>query len=940
MFPTIARAAILPIKLLFGFDVFISYSRHDGAEYAENLERELAKILSPRMDIQETKPGITIPFSLRMGITMSKVLVLVTTRAAAESTHIESEVLTFLEWSNGPIILVELSYPVDRARYRRHVPGLPVLVENEEAGRSPTHPSTRVIQRVVNNVGYWRRSRRQLLVSAALAVILIVLVSLNYRASLSLSVATKEVDRQRGLAIEQQKAAETARAQEKVATQEAARQSGLAAAAAKATEEVEQQRARQQTIAAWEAAARQATRDLEGHIDDDRSALLAVQAMLLHHRTPEQPRYAVEEALQKAVHSAGFAHVLRGHLGLVRRVAFSRDGAWVVSGSDDKTIRVWNLRRPTLKPVVLAASGIVFSISVDSHGRFAAATGDNAIKIWDLRDAGRPPRVLRTPCRVLSVAFSSDGRRIASSCPESTDLWDLTGPVEVSRKLTDVGAFCTAISNDGHLAAAGSVDNVVRVFDLDKPAAPPRMLKGHQDSIWSVDFTREGDRIASASSDRTIRIWDVKLFGMPMQVLSGSPGAVSAVAFGPDNQHLASASEERSVRLWDLAYPEAPPKVLSADGGTLASVAFAPDGSQVAAAGDDGAIRLWQLHSTNPVTEFRMPHVPDAVPKGQQLPDEVAFAPDGNWVASGSTTVYLWKLGHPTQAVSLPGVDSPRELVFSWDSTLLASPNLNHDARIWDVRRPTKPPIILSSGSRAFYSAALSTSRSNRIVTGDVTSVRVWDVRKGVAIGAKLDGQQGQAWSVALSPDGNQAASASQDGIVRVWNLRQSQPRPTLFSGHSDLVSFLRFAPDGVHLASTSNDGTIRVWDATRPKASPQILRGIVHGVRSLAFAPTSDRIAFSQDETVRIWDQRRPYALPHVLAGHQSPVRTVAFSPDGNQVYSSSGDGVVRIWPLWSAAATYLCSRVWRNLSLEEWRTYIGPNIPYERTCPNLPPG
>jgi hypothetical protein len=63
-----------------------------------------------------------------------------------------------------------------------------------------------------------------------------------------------------------------------------------------------------------------------------------------------------------------------------------------------------------------------------------------------------------------------------------------------------------------------------------------------------------------------------------------------------------------------------------------------------------------------------------------------------------------------------------------------------------------------------------------------------------------------------------------------------------------------------------------------------------------------------------------------------------VAFSPDGEHL-AAAGVGIV-VWPLWKAAADYLCTRVWRNLSMDEWNFYIGEGIPYERTCPNLPPG
>lgn len=111
--------------------------------------------------------------------------------------------------------------------------------------------------------------------------------------------------------------------------------------------------------------------------------------------------------------------------------------------------------------------------------------------------------------------------------------------------------------------------------------------------------------------------------------------------------------------------------------------------------------------------------------------------------------------------------------------------------------------------------------------------------------------------------------------------------------------------------------------------------------VYSVAFAPDGNCLASaSGDKTVRVWDLRQPNAPPQVLSGHQGSVLSVAIAPDGNRLASGSADGTIRIWPLRSAAADYLCTCVWRNLSMDEWKFYIGEGIPYERTCPGLPPG
>jgi AAA-like domain/WD domain, G-beta repeat len=117
------------------------------------------------------------------------------------------------------------------------------------------------------------------------------------------------------------------------------------------------------------------------------------------------------------------------------------------------------------------------------------------------------------------------------------------------------------------------------------------------------------------------------------------------------------------------------------------------------------------------------------------------------------------------------------------------------------------------------------------------------------------------------------------------------------------------------------------------------VLRGHEDWVWSVAFSADGQSLASgSKDKTVRLWALRQPTAAPTVLRGHEDEVRSVAFSADGQSLASGSSDQTILIWiARTETLAGKICQQVWRNLTLAEWRQFVGEDLPYERTCPTL---
>ena len=286
----------------------------------------------------------------------------------------------------------------------------------------------------------------------------------------------------------------------------------------------------------------------------------------------------------------------RGHTGLVSSVAFAPDSQTVVSGSYDKTVRLWGVR-----------SGLE--------------------KRWMLGHEGA----------VMGVAFAPDGRAVLSgSVDKSLRLWE----AETRRELQFFGADCVvrcvALAPNGNLALSGSVEGRVQLWDV----ATGRELKRFSFGgfINSVAFSPEGQRIVAANADGDVALFDVRTGRqlLSVRVERGGKGQMVetvAFAFGGDSVLAASPN---SLLLWTAATGRELRRIDVGVSGINAAC-FTPGAADVLTGHTDGSLRLWNLMTQRESHVFR----------GHEAEvKSVAVSPNGQFAASGSAdkSVRLWRL--------------------------------------------------------------------------------------------------------------------------------------------------------------------------------------------------------------------------------------------------------------------------------------------------------
>ncbi|MBD2459528.1 AAA-like domain-containing protein [Oscillatoria sp. FACHB-1407] len=551
---------------------------------------------------------------------------------------------------------------------------------------------------------------------------------------------------------------------------------------------------------------------------------------------PPELRQTVELALRQSAYRVTESNRLLGHQSEVNGVDFSPDGELIVSGSTDKTVKLWQQDGALLKTLV---------------GHTAA--------VW-------------------TTMFSSDGELIASSSEDQTiKLWRRDGTLLKTLTGHTSTVWYTDFSPDGQLLASASADGTIKLWSRDGQLL--RTLDGHTEGVNTVVFSSDGKQLMSAGNDSTIRIWGVD--GTLLKTIEDPDQVVGMAIFSPDNQQIISVADNGTLKFW------------SRDGALLKSIdahpegawsaEFSPDGRWLVTSGNDQTIKLWNRDGV--LLKTLVGHT--------QGIWSAVFSPDGQTIISCSWdhTIRTWQLNSPMLTTLRDHDDGVRGVGVSPDGQLIASASFDNTIKLW---RPdgslvntlqghtgTVNTVAFSSGNPAIASAA------------DDATVRLWSQDGRLLF--TFDQHESEVQAVAFSPDGQLLASGGWDNDVKLWKSDGTLLKT--LKGHTTTIWFIAFSPDGQFFASASGDSTVKLW--RRDGSLVATLQGHTSTVSSVAFSPDSQLLASaSNDGTLKLW--RRDGSLTQTIVGQQNePLLAVAFSSDGRVIASGSENGLVQLWHL-----------------------------------------
>jgi len=560
---------------------------------------------------------------------------------------------------------------------------------------------------------------------------------------------------------------------------------------------------------------------------------------------------------------------LQGHSLLVRSVDISSDNSMIASGSDDGTVRIWNLKGRK-DSVFQGHKHPVYCVAFAPDSRRIASAGDDGTtRIWDI-ESGSCVHTLNTAYAIeiavvneLTVSWSPCGRQIATGATLSRELllWDAeTG--ELERTLEAEGQDMIVYSRQGKLLALGRCAELLdlasdiegnksviirsmaqftkAVFSEDEQTIVLACVdgsiqlwdgvsgsyitgfNGHSNVIVAVALLDDLE-LVSVSRDGTIRFWQLdnelgqkeNYFGPPSPYTRGHGLDARSLVYSPSGDYLLSAGDERWVLLWDTGSGVCR-GFLELDRGPK-NMAISPNGRQLAVAG-----RIYQLsHNEGVKEDNRFGSDTEGAKKYAASTNRARlaeFSPCGRWMASGNDKgiVRLRNMQSNEDARLLEGHQGGIvQMRFSPNGCQLVSLCRSGAIVLWDTECAEQTEVLGVTGSTASYSPC-----GNMLAISDGISIHLWKMQEKVDT-VLLTELKGLVNCIAWSPCGDWIAVGDKDRAVRLWriSIKGSEPvgsNEIIIRDIPSPVMCLVWNPtDPLEFAVGCHNGSIFIWKIT-----------------------------------------------------------------------------------------------------------------------------
>lgn len=635
--------------------------------------------------------------------------------------------------------------------------------------------------------------------------------------------------------------------------------------------------------------------------------------------------------------------VQTGHTDNINALEFSPDGRFFITGSQDKTLKIWDLRTGVEIRTFSGHSAKINSIAIhpDNTNFYSVSgfIGGAEIKIWDVYTGEEIKSIDPKEAYVFvirDVAVDPSGSTIAiADDKKNVKLLDSKRGRLIKELETDLDIRTVVFNHQGNLIAAGGGDAKKMVpgksrmiyfwntpnYNLQKKLTAPN------NSIKKIIFSNDDQLMACLSIsesgggayDNQISVFDLKTDRIIYNI-TDTGWEIEDFAFSPDGKYIAYPQSKFDTTIRISAYNllqdyavksnlEDKDKIyiynvlnqslhdtIETDEFRIYSIGFSPDNKILIANGEK--INSWATANWSPLKIFNPTEVIENVIHGP-----------------GETSITTVKYDNKVKSYVLNQMDlSTLKYKYFFDTLN----NLIYDAaenqyiqsrysrisiRAADDYREGKILFDSIPGWRKIDQLLLDHNHKNVICANRDTNMIFVGSLKDPGIKYYLSGHRQPVNTICLNPEEKILASGSDDRKIFLWDLDKME-KINQFAGHNDNIGALAFNPSGTVLSSGSEDGYIKLWDIQQGKQITT-LTGHNNDVNALSFNLTGTLLVsgsgntfslFGGESEVIYWDIQKNKILKK-LPGNEGYIKKIVNTPDGKYFLSIGNDPFVKFF-------------------------------------------
>ncbi|XP_045482899.1 NACHT and WD repeat domain-containing protein 2 isoform X2 [Harmonia axyridis] len=586
----------------------------------------------------------------------------------------------------------------------------------------------------------------------------------------------------------------------------------------------------------------------------DQSKVMHIQNVRLVEISPSgQHIVCVTDADPQLWHimTSQMIHTFKGHNGTINCMAICKQSQYLLTGSEDLNIIVWDLRTLTLKQRIVEHIAPVLCITSALANTIIVSGGeDSSIIISSMSTAKVLMKIDHHRGPVKSVKTTSTGDVLLSAsedfkvCLWSLETYSLLNTITFSYpiKTIDVSAdsvFLLALCKDNNLYLRTSATGTKL-----------HTLSEHRSKVTSICLTQDSSKAVVGCVDSKLYIYNVHS-GKVERTLCDSNGEVTSIRLTEKDDFLLKGGANRIVvypfrgndneNTKQFFKPKKKSQHLHMHTGFLTCIDVSRDGTLAASGGTDNLVNVWQLN--NQELTFTLTGHTGTV-------STINFAPNGTFVCSGSEdkTLKIWSLSAGNLLNTFSGHQCPVSSVYIYmDSTRVISSDKNDNIFLWNADNGN----ILNSYQGPNKCIKVTNTMKYNVASNGDTTLKIW------------------------------ATSGDEKYVVN----------------HSKEVTCFILTMDSQFVITGSKDMSLKVWQVSGGKLS-QVLMGHTAAVSCVAVsvADKTQIISGSFDNNLIVWDINTGADL-HTLSAHLSYITCVKLSGDGTLAISGSDDKSIIIW-------------------------------------------